>query len=107
MEFRFESGCEAACDEIIFWESSGGDQGLTLWLSTVLRYVRSLTRYSVSGSDSIWFNAMLGGLLTGWYLLVDVPMSRVKFNVNTEYAYLQNFKILQSTLSSDPLVCFV
>ena len=29
-------------------------------------------------------------------------MSRVKFNVNTEYAYLQNFKILQST-SSNPL----
>lgn len=28
--------------------------------------------------------------------LVDVPMSRVKFNVNTEYAYLQNFKVLQS-----------
>lgn len=28
---------------------------------------------------------------------VDVPMSRVKFNVNTEYAYLQNFKVLQST----------
>lgn len=27
---------------------------------------------------------------------VDLPMSRVKFNVNTEYAYLQNFKILQS-----------
>ena len=26
-------------------------------------------------------------------------MSRVKFNVNTEYAYLQNFKILQSTSS--------
>lgn len=25
-------------------------------------------------------------------------MSRVKFNVNTEYAYLQNFKILQSEL---------
>lgn len=24
-------------------------------------------------------------------------MSRVKFNVNTEYAYLQNFKVLQST----------
>lgn len=31
--------------------------------------------------------------------LVDIPMSRVKFNVNSEYAYLQNFKILQSTLS--------
>ncbi|CAO1599988.1 MAG: hypothetical protein LQ349_008438 [Xanthoria aureola] len=26
----------------------------------------------------------------------DLPMSRVKFNVNTEYAYLQNFKILQN-----------
>jgi RP/EB family microtubule-associated protein len=25
-------------------------------------------------------------------------MARVKFNVNTEYAYLQNFKILQSTM---------
>lgn len=29
-------------------------------------------------------------------LPVDLPMSRVKFNVNSEYAYLQNFKILQS-----------
>lgn len=27
---------------------------------------------------------------------VDIPMARVKFNVNTEYAYIQNFKILQS-----------
>jgi len=26
----------------------------------------------------------------------DVPMSRVKFNVNTEYAYIQNFKVLQN-----------
>lgn len=26
----------------------------------------------------------------------DIPMSKVKFNVNTEYAYLQNFKILQN-----------
>jgi hypothetical protein len=30
-------------------------------------------------------------------MIVDVPMSRVKFNVNSEYAYLQNFKVLQST----------
>lgn len=27
---------------------------------------------------------------------MDVPMSRVKFNVNGEYAYIQNFKVLQS-----------
>lgn len=26
----------------------------------------------------------------------DLPMARVKFNVNTEYAYIQNFKVLQS-----------
>ncbi|KUI59271.1 Microtubule integrity protein mal3 [Cytospora mali] len=26
----------------------------------------------------------------------DLPMSRVKFNVNTEYAYIQNFKVLQN-----------
>lgn len=30
-------------------------------------------------------------------IYLDIPMGRVKFNVNTEYAYLQNFKILQST----------
>lgn len=35
-------------------------------------------------------------------IYLDVPMSRVKFNVNTEYAYLQNFKILQSTIPSMP-----
>jgi hypothetical protein len=29
-------------------------------------------------------------------------MSRVKFNVNTEYAYIQNFKILQSMFLSTP-----
>jgi len=30
----------------------------------------------------------------------DVPMARVKFNVNSEYAYIQNFKILQSMKST-------
>ncbi|KAA8646296.1 microtubule-binding protein BIM1 [Aspergillus tanneri] len=29
-------------------------------------------------------------------IFMDVPMARVKFNVNTEYAYLQNFKVLQN-----------
>lgn len=41
-------------------------------------------------------------LLLGWLiamLAVDVPMAKVKFNVNTEYAYIQNFKVLQSTPS--------
>ncbi|OKL60578.1 hypothetical protein UA08_04102 [Talaromyces atroroseus] len=30
-------------------------------------------------------------------IFMDVTMARVKFNVNTEYAYLQNFKVLQNT----------
>lgn len=29
-------------------------------------------------------------------LLEDLPMNKVKFNANTEYEYLHNFKILQS-----------
>jgi hypothetical protein len=29
-------------------------------------------------------------------IFLDIPMSRVKFNTNTEYAYIQNFKVLQS-----------
>lgn len=30
-------------------------------------------------------------------IFLDLPMSRVKFNANTEYAYLENFKILSNT----------
>lgn len=38
----------------------------------------------------------------------DVPMTKVKFNVNTEYAYLQNYKILTSTCFFSPLrICRV
>lgn len=36
------------------------------------------------------------GIVANKAWIVDVPMSRVKFNVNTEYAYIQNFKVLQS-----------
>ena len=32
-------------------------------------------------------------------IYMDIPMSRVKFNVNGEYAYIQNFKVLQSKQS--------
>ncbi|KAL1297105.1 hypothetical protein AAFC00_004687 [Neodothiora populina] len=30
-------------------------------------------------------------------IFLDLPMSRVKFSVNSEYAYLENFKILSNT----------
>ncbi|KAF1999793.1 hypothetical protein P154DRAFT_523099 [Amniculicola lignicola CBS 123094] len=32
-------------------------------------------------------------------IFYDVPMTRVKFNANTEYAYLQNFKVLQNVFT--------
>ena len=57
-----------------------------------LRYVRYMTVSSVClHSTSIVWN-----LEAKQAYAEDLPMSRVKFNVNTEYAYLQNFKILQS-----------
>lgn len=33
-------------------------------------------------------------------IFMNLPMSRVKFNANTEYQYVQNFKILQSTFAA-------
>jgi hypothetical protein len=45
-------------------------------------------------ADALDLSAALCQIFDSIYL--DIPMSRVKFNVNTEYAYLQNFKILQS-----------
>ncbi|KAL2383485.1 hypothetical protein RJZ90_002638 [Blastomyces dermatitidis] len=50
------------------------------------------TLYVDSSGDNNYLIANQLGLRR----IVDVPMARVKFNVNTEYAYLQNFKILQN-----------
>jgi hypothetical protein len=38
-------------------------------------------------------------------IYLDVPMSRVKFNVNSEYAYIQNFKVLQSMFAKPRPAC--
>lgn len=43
-------------------------------------------------------------LTTALITAVDVPMSRVRFNVNTEYAYIQNFKVLQRTSCPPPVL---
>jgi len=61
------------------------------------RYVRSSTASSVRFLSSFRFWGW-----TKWADLfasssVDVPMAKVKFNLSSEYAYLSNFKILQST----------
>ncbi|KAK4123319.1 hypothetical protein N657DRAFT_646074 [Parathielavia appendiculata] len=65
-------------------------QELIQWLNSLLQL--NMTKVEQCGT---------GAALCQVYdsIFLDVPMSRVKFNVNTEYAYLQNFKILQSTFT--------
>jgi len=62
-------------------------QELVQWLNQLLQL--NITKVEQCGTG-----AALCQIFDSIYL--DVPMSRVKFNVNTEYAYLQNFKILQN-----------
>jgi len=62
-------------------------QELVQWLNNLLQL--NITKVEQCGTG-----AALCQIFDSIYM--DVPMSRVKFNVNTEYAYLQNFKILQN-----------
>jgi len=62
-------------------------QELVQWLNQLLQL--NITKVEQCGTG-----AALCQVFDSIYL--DVPMARVKFNVNTEYAYLQNFKILQN-----------
>ncbi|KAL8796903.1 MAG: hypothetical protein Q9195_000986 [Heterodermia aff. obscurata] len=65
-------------------------QELLAWLNNLLQL--NVTKVEQCGT---------GAALCQIYdsIFQDLPMSRVKFNVNTEYAYLQNFKILQNTFT--------
>ncbi|CUS11134.1 unnamed protein product [Tuber aestivum] len=66
-------------------------QELLNWLNGLLQL--NITRVEQCGTGAALcqvFDSISG----------DVPMQKVKFNVNTEYAYLQNFKILTSVFSS-------
>ncbi|KAI9822038.1 MAG: hypothetical protein M1832_003210 [Thelocarpon impressellum] len=65
-------------------------QELLAWLNNLLQL--NITKVEQCGTG-----AAICQVFDSIYL--DVPMSRVKFNVNTEYAYLQNFKILQNTFT--------
>ncbi|KFY52673.1 hypothetical protein V496_08259 [Pseudogymnoascus sp. VKM F-4515 (FW-2607)] len=62
-------------------------QELVAWLNSLLQL--NVTKVEQCGTG-----AALCQIFDSIYL--DIPMGRVKFNVNTEYAYLQNFKILQN-----------
>ncbi|KAF1985263.1 hypothetical protein K402DRAFT_394959 [Aulographum hederae CBS 113979] len=65
-------------------------QELLAWLNNLLQL--NITKVEQCGT---------GAALCQVYdsIFLDVPMSRVKFNVNSEYAYIQNFKILQSAFT--------
>lgn len=65
-------------------------QELVGWLNSLLQL--NMTKVEQCGT---------GAALCQVYdsIFLDVPMHRVKFNVNSEYAYIQNFKILQGTFA--------
>ncbi|BDD57056.1 Microtubule-associated protein RP/EB member 1 [Monascus purpureus] len=65
-------------------------QELLAWLNNLLQL--NLTKIEQCGTGAALCQVFDS-------IFMDVPMSRVKFNVNTEYAYLQNFKILQNTFT--------
>ncbi|KAI1378437.1 calponin homology domain-containing protein [Hypoxylon crocopeplum] len=62
-------------------------QELVAWLNSLLQL--NITKVEQCGTG-----AALCQVFDSIFL--DVPMSRVKFNVNSEYAYIQNFKVLQN-----------
>ncbi|GAP88923.1 putative RP EB family microtubule-associated protein [Rosellinia necatrix] len=65
-------------------------QELVAWLNSLLQL--NMTKVEQCGTG-----AALCQVFDSIFL--DVPMSRVKFNVNGEWAYVQNFKILQNTFT--------
>jgi len=60
----------------------------------LLQWLNNLLQLNVTKVEQCGTGAALCQIYDS--IFQDVPMARVKFNVNTEYAYLQNFKILQS-----------
>ncbi|MCJ1289337.1 hypothetical protein MMC34_000869 [Xylographa carneopallida] len=59
----------------------------------LLAWINDLLQLNVTKVEQCGTGAALCQIYDS--IFQDVPMARVKFNVNTEYAYLQNFKILQ------------
>jgi RP/EB family microtubule-associated protein len=65
-------------------------QELVAWLNSLLQL--NITKVEQCGTG-----AALCQVFDSIYM--DIPMSRVKFNVNSEYAYIQNFKVLQNAFA--------
>jgi len=60
----------------------------------LLGWLNGLLQLNITKVEQCGTGAALCQLFDSIFL--DIPMARVKFNVNTEYAYIQNFKILQN-----------
>ncbi|KAB8268393.1 calponin homology domain-containing protein [Aspergillus minisclerotigenes] len=65
-------------------------QELLAWLNNLLQL--NLTKVEQCGTGAALCQVFDS-------IFMDVPMSRVKFNVNAEYGYLQNFKVLQNVFA--------
>ncbi|OAA58481.1 microtubule associated protein [Niveomyces insectorum RCEF 264] len=60
----------------------------------LVQWLNSLLQLNITKVEQCGTGAALCQVFDSIFL--DIPMSRVKFNVNTEYAYIQNFKVLQN-----------
>jgi RP/EB family microtubule-associated protein len=65
-------------------------QELVNWVNTLLEL--NITKVEQCGTGAVYCQLFDS-------VHMDVPMSKVKFNVNTEYQYLNNFKVLQSAFT--------
>ncbi|PVI02890.1 hypothetical protein DM02DRAFT_612539 [Periconia macrospinosa] len=65
-------------------------QELVAWLNNLLQL--NITKVEQCGTGAALCQVFDS-------IFYDVPMARVKFDANTEYAYLQNFKILQNVFA--------
>ncbi|KEY65903.1 hypothetical protein S7711_07935 [Stachybotrys chartarum IBT 7711] len=63
----------------------------------LVQWLNSLLQLNITKVEQCGTGAALCQVFDSIYM--DVPMSRVKFNVNGEYAYIQNFKVLQNTFA--------
>jgi len=63
----------------------------------LVQWLNSLLQLNITKVEQCGTGAALCQVFDSIYM--DVPMSKVKFNVNSEYAYIQNFKVLQNTFT--------
>ena len=63
----------------------------------LVQWLNSLLQLNITKVEQCGTGAALCQVFDSIYM--DVPMSRVKFNANGDYAYIQNFKVLQNTFA--------